>query len=500
MKKIILATLVASVISSAQAGTYFEPLSEPNQNKTETTLNTAPFTLPPNYSQTFVQSRKTMNDYLTSQGSSFPATFGNWDMMDFGGNNNEFVFIPHEVNGGAGLTRLNRDTGEIVILLQGNDSGVADMDPTDGWNHQDDDFTGMDPAVITPAGTLVVGEEWGFAGGRLFELSNPTTATSPADAQWRWLSGVPSVSHEGIKFDKDGNMYFVDENSSGSIYKFEPKEDNDYSIGSTSVLVVGAGGVDHATGAATWVAITDEDGKSLTTANPFDFTNRGGRAAADEVGGTGYCRPEDLAMGTLPGKHDDNEVLYVAATCANIVYSIEFINEEKAMVREFVNANVTPDLIGNNPVGTGNPKDSTYGLDDPDNLALDAAGNVFIIEDEHPGDIWQAVDVDKDGVAEHVALFASLGDYNSEPTGFKVDPRDPYTWYVNIQHPCDFGCNDALWVIKHDVADSCSCEASASHGKYVSCIAGAAKELGIMGSMKAALIEVAVSSSCGLNN
>ena len=67
-----------------------------------------------------------------------------------------------------------------------------------------------------------------------------------------------------------------------------------------------------------------------------------------------------------------------------------------------------------------------YGLSSPDNLASDVAGNVFIIEDQNQGDIWIANDADKDGVAESIAMFASLGDYGSEPTDFKVDPRDPF--------------------------------------------------------------------------
>ncbi len=504
-KKLLLTAVGACAIAgSAHAGTYFEPLTQPNTNSDLASFNNAPFEIPQNYSQEFIASRKTLNaalggdPNLTGEVGAFPPSFGNWDMIDFGGVNSEFIFIPHEVqiandDGGAGVTRYNRDTGEIVILLEGNRSGIADNDPTDGWDHTDDDFTGLDPAVMTPAGTLLTGEEWGFGGGRLFELMNPTDAniTGPADADWRWLDSIPSVSHEGLKFDKDGNLYFVDENSSGSIYKFEPKVGNDYSVGSTSVLVVGAGGVDGEVGNGQWVAITDMDNNALTTADPFDYNIRGGRIAADEVGGTGYCRPEDMDVRELP---NGKEMLYVAATCANIVYSIELVDADNAIVREFVNSDVTPDLIGNNPVGTGNPSDSTYGLDDPDNVAIDAAGNVFIIEDENPGDIWQAVDDNKDGVAEYVALFASLGKYGSEPTGFIIDPRDPFTWLVAIQHPSAHENNDALWYIRHDVSEGCDYLSAKNQGEYVSCITKAAKDLGINGQIKAALLDVAANA------
>lgn len=236
------------------------------------------------------------------------------------------------------------------------------------------------------------------------------------------------------------------------------------------------------------------DNNALTTADPFDYANRGGRAAADEVGGTGYNRPEDLTVVTLAS---GNQAIIFNATGEDAGYSIELIDESTAMVREFFNSNITPDTLGNHPVGNGGEDDSVYGLNNPDNLATDVAGNVFIIEDQNPGDIWMAVDEDKDGVAEYVALFASLGKYGSEPTGFKNDPRDPFTWYVNIQHPETYGFNDSMWIIKHDIADVCGCQSSRNHGVYVSCVAQAAKDLGITGSIKAALMNVAAKSSCG---
>ena len=512
MKLQTVAVTLALMTTSAYSGTYFEPLNQPNPNTDEATLNSTPFTIPKNYSQIFVTSRKTLNAQLggdpDATGGAYPSTFENWDMLDFGGDNSEFIYIPHEAEKGAGVTRFNRDNNEVVILLEGNGSGTLDQNPDDGWDQMSDDFIGLDPAIITPSGTLITGEEWGASAGRLFELGNPETANSPADASWRWLSNIPSISHEGIKFDNAGNMYMVDEFNSGSIYKFIPMLAGDYSKGQTYVLSIdgytgnadedydsAANKVAIRTGNATWVPITNADGSAAATgmqSDPFDYTTRGGRQAADEVNGTPYGRPEDLSMSTANG----HEYLLFATTSENIIYGVELLTDSTAIVRPFVNSLVTPDLLGNAPVGQGT-NDSEYGLDDPDNLATDAAGNVFILEDEHPGDIWQAVDANKDGVAEHVALFASLGDYDSEPTGLKIDPRDPFTWYVNVQHPCDYDCNDALWMIKHDVTLSCNCQDSRNHGTYVSCVARVAKRLGINAEVKNALMEVAANSSCG---
>jgi secreted PhoX family phosphatase len=198
------------------------------------------------------------------------------------------------------------------------------------------------------------------------------------------------------------------------------------------------------TGAGEWVAIVDADGNALTTADPFDFTSRGGRTAADEVGATPFGRPEDLEIATLA---NGNESIFMATTSENIVWSIELDADgnEGVNVTEFINSLTTPSSL-QSPVGEG-IFDTFYGLDDVDNLALEIGPNgeiqLFVVEDENPSDIWLATDADGDGIAEIIDLFASLGVAGAEATGFIVDPRGGYL--VNIQHP-NSG-NDALWSI-----------------------------------------------------
>ena len=89
--------------------------------------------------------------------------------------------------------------------------------------------------------------------------------------------------------------------------------------------------------------------------------------------------------------------------------------------------------------------DSDTNFDDPDNLTIDAAGVVYVVEDEDPGDIWKVVDSDRDGVAESMGIWASLGITDSEPTGLVPDPRNPRRFYVVVQHPKND--NDGLWRI-----------------------------------------------------
>jgi len=198
------------------------------------------------------------------------------------------------------------------------------------------------------------------------------------------------------------------------------------------------------TGAGEWIEIIDAGGNALTTADPFNFATRGGRAAADEVGATPFGRPEDLEIATLAS---GNEAIFMATTDENIVWSIELNADgvEGVNVTEFTNSMTTPSSQSS-PVGVG-ASDAVYGMDDVDNLAFEIGPNgelqLFIVEDENPSDIWVATDADGDGIADIVDLFASLGVPGAEATGFIVDPRGGYL--VNVQHPSSG--NDALWSI-----------------------------------------------------
>ena len=94
----------------------------------------------------------------------------------------------------------------------------------------------------------------------------------------------------------------------------------------------------------------------------------------------------------------------------------------------------TMDLGTNAAVGSA--------LTSPDNLAVDAEGNLYIIEDQ-PGavsdDIWFALDLNHDGdlndEGEGLQRWASNGIPGSEFTGLYFDKFNPNVAYVNIQHP-----------------------------------------------------------------
>jgi hypothetical protein len=414
--------------------------------------NSAPFDLPAGYFQALITNRDTLEE------TGLPATFGNWDMVAFSApeaaeqgafpGSEESIFIPAEVGDGAGVFRYDTLSGRYTVLMNGKGGGNAarEQDPN-LFDPLDDEFTRLDPATYTPFGTVLAGEE--TTGGRLFEITQPFGG-SPATAGVRWLSKVPAVAHEGVRFDEGEALYVVDENNSGSIYKYVPLVPGDLSVGQTFVLSVDAyagpadenwdspsNSVTTRIGAARWVPITDASGNALTVTDPFVFgdAGTGGRDAADEVGGTPYGRPEDIVIAPLAS---GTEVLYFTATSEDAVYAVLLESDATAYVQVFVDRSTLDIKTGE---GVGTP------FNNPDNLAIDADGHVYVIEDQGPpnSDIWQAVDFDQDGVADQIGRFLTNGVTGSEPTGFTFDPNDPSRAIVNVQHPASG--NDALWAI-----------------------------------------------------
>jgi len=363
-----------------------------------------------------------------------------------------YIFLPHETRYGAGLTRYDIVTDKAVNLFRGDMNGAHD-----DWSA---DFGALDPATWTPVNTLLVGEEWSGQ-GRVFEVMNPMADVDAGEAiEMHELNSIPNVSHEGLRFNHAGTaLYFIDEDRSGSVYRFVPSVAGDYSKGQSFVLVVDAFDGDAAinwdagvnatavrTGMARWVPLTDADGVALPgISDPFDNATRGGRAAANDANGTPFGRPEDVEVGYL---RDGNEALYFNATSENSVYSVEELGNGKAMVR-LAAGPATPLNLGYAPTsGT---------ISDPDNLAQDALGNIYVVEDKPNGDnvggdVWFLRDSDGDGVAESMDHFMSLQVKGAENTGMIFNPAKPTQFIINVQHPESTadeidGQGDATWLI-----------------------------------------------------
>jgi hypothetical protein len=371
---------------------------------------------------------------------------GSWDMNtvnETGPHKGRYLFTVFET-GQPGVQRHDLLTGETHTIWQSPAAGT---------------YTSFDAAYWTPWGTFVTAEEsWSAPGspgypsrfGRFFELLNPLdapgiftplTASSNDGAAFVHRNVIPRVSHEGLQFDKAGNMYFIDELNGGSIYRYTPAASwaqissgraGYFAAGQTFVLRVGAGTTPDATGGYTWVPITNAVGAPLpgvaVITDPNGVTSVDGRATTDLAAfkGTDYQRPEDLQIQTLKGA----EYLYVTTTTTHEIYRLDLANQT---ISVFADRN-TIDLA------TGLSVESA--LANPDNLAIDHEGNIYIIEDRNGGvddDIWLAADLNEDGdlndPGEGIWRWATNGTPGSEFTGLYFDPTDKRRAWVNIQHP-----------------------------------------------------------------
>jgi len=462
-------TAVLACVPPARAGTdvWFTPLTASADvvGPNELPELLAPWTAPEGISQQNLISLREVEDQVLSPLQSivrnpFGSSSSMIDMIAYDDTGN-YLFLPHETEAGAGASRYNILTRTCEVLFQGDLRG-----PTGDWSL---DWGAFDPCRFTPNGTLFLAEEWSGE-GRVMEVLNPFAPTS--DIVIRELESIANVAHEGINFSLQDNrvIYYIDEWNSGSIYKFVMRTPGDYTRGQTFVLSVNAFKGNPAdnwneasnanqprTGIATWVPLSGKNGTPLRgITDPFrngptndprtNADTRGGRPAADDAGGTPYGRPEDMEVARLA---NGNEVLYIAVTSENSIYSIEILSESKAMVRVMA--------TGGTPKNLGHPGTSGF-LNSPDNLAQDALGNIYVIEDAPNnsnvgGDIWFVRDTNNDGVAESLDHFLSVRADGCEATGMIFNPHIPTEFVVAVMHPDSTdltrvpnGLGDAVWM------------------------------------------------------
>ena len=381
----------------------------------------APWKLPKGYSQEVVSDETALNIYPNGQ--------TDWPDMntvnETGKMPGRFLYRTHELRSAAGaVSVVDLKTGEAGILVQ------------------DDSYRALDGIRWTPWGSILFAEE--TTGGRLLEIKlNKDLVSAEAIVD---RPAVGHLAHEGIDLDADGNVYVVDEwrgrtvgcdgmvPCGGGIYKFLPDNYGDLSSGSLFALKVeGRDGV----GQGEWVG-------------PVDPLNA--RFSGSMMGAQSYQRPEDLEI--------IGDTLYVAVTegprdSDNKEGSLQFNSElyegrviaidlKTLKVSNFVKPGV------NVAVEIGKPGDANHqsGMDSVDNLAESPNGDLIIIEDNSPSDIWIAsTETNKFGASRKVKLFASLTDPEAEGTGIYFSPQDPETLYVNIQHSAAPD-GDGTWAIR----------------------------------------------------
>lgn len=367
-----------------------------------------PFVLPPGFEQTIVARE--------SDGGSTD----NWDMNtlnETGAHAGQFLYRTHETPTAGQVTVTDLETNVTRVLAQRPD-----------WNR-------LDGIVWTPWGTLLIGEEMRperqpslpdpmfpqAQAGLIYEVDPVTGANIARPA-------LGAKAHEGMRIDPQGNVYGISETApttmvgtpprpapGGYIFKFVPDFPGDLSSGQLYALKIVAPTGDRI-GEAVWIPLD-------RAAVQIDAD-----AAATAAGATGYGRPEDVEMATATGNNrSGSNILYVAVTDESRVLRIEL--REPNGSDEHATAFVS-DYVRR---GVNAPMDFT----NPDNLALDKNGNLFITEDTTipPGmDVWVAVpDPGQRLTAEQAVRFASLTDCEAEPSGIYFDTNGK-TLFINVLH------------------------------------------------------------------
>lgn len=437
LKRSIVAMAALAAISAAHAQqTNFSNFTPLTGSQTTPLPANAPVLLSsPNFSQEVIADRAKQNALVSGSNT------GSWDMItanETGPDAGRYLFMPFET-GSAGVQRVdlwntNYDTRTVTIVAPG----------TQG-------FVSGDASRWTPWGSYLTAEEsWGNGSskGRLFEVTNATTATANG-GNFVQRSIIPHVSHEGLAFDSQNALYFIDELNGGSFYKYvsaapnATNGDDYFAAGQTFALNVGAGNQFEGnngpaiTGIASWVAITDINGAALAGSVLASDGKIDGRATADAFGITSFNRPEDLEIKTLS---NGDQSIFFATTDSDTngnttdgrsrVYNLNLNSLE---VKLFADSSAI-DLATGSAVGGG--------LRNADNLAVDADGTIYIIEDRNGSeddDIWYAKDVNNDGdlndAGEGLARWVSNGIPGSEISGLYFDKTNPNVAYFNIQHP-----------------------------------------------------------------
>ncbi len=459
-------TLAIAQLATAGTDVYFNPLTQSTAvAQTANHINelNSPWQVPAGVSYKNLTNMREIEADASQSTIRVPGRGNGASMTDMSAfdPSGRYIFLPHETPYGAGVTRYDMLTDKAINLFKGDMNGAQG-----DWSA---DFGALDPATWSPIDTLLVAEEWSGQ-GRMFEIMNPLADVAAGEViELRELNSVPNVNHEGLRFNHAGNvLYFVDENKSGSIYKFVPSVKGDYSKGQSFVLSVDAFNGDVSinwnkginvdairTGTASWTPLTDAEGVTLPgISDPFDNVSRGGRAAADDANGTPFGRPEDVEVAYLA---NGNEVLFFNATSEHSVYSVEELADGTAMVR-LAASPTTPTNLGYAA--------TTGTISSPDNLAQDALGNIYVVEDKPNGDnvggdVWFLRDSNNDGVAESFDHFMSLQVKGAEQTGMIFSPVNPSQFIINVQHPESTGVidgqGDATWLfdVKDVVAPPC---------------------------------------------
>jgi len=387
-------------------------------------LNSQPWVIPAGFTQSIVSDESDLNIYSAHD----------WNDMntvnETGKQAGRYLYRTHEVRPDSATVagnsaRIDGSSGGAVSVVDLQTGEAKEVVGRADWE-------ALDGIVWTPWQTVLFAEEMITANrpdpvaiqatsGLVYELKlKKDDLTSMESVAVRPLLGA--LSHEGLELDDEGNVYVIDEDRKGSIYKFVPTNYGDLSSGQLYALKVANGAK---TGTAEWVALDMAQAQISA------------RVAATAVGATQFCRPEDLER--------LGETLYAALTCEDVDNAA---NTSGANAQGYSVGAVLAVELGEQPTvkyvvasGKNTPFEkhstATTGFAKVDNLAHGPDGKLWMVEDNDYSDIWvfdpNSEDANNDGYKDGVHLFASLKDKPAEGTGIYFG-KDPHTLFVNVQH------------------------------------------------------------------
>ena len=173
----------------------------------------------------------------------------------------------------------------------------------------------------------------------------------------------------------------------------------------------------------------------------IEIDSANARASANAAGATGYYRPEDLHRDpTFADADRPNAVRFCFANTGEsrgdnygeVICAID--NDPGLEDSAIQGGNATP------PVTVNRFIEGDTDLNQPDNLAFQPNGILYVIEDNSHGDVWACLPDgdDRDIKSDGCVKVLSVVDPTAEPTGFIFHPNGTLA-YVVIQHTSDVG-------------------------------------------------------------
>ncbi len=295
-----------------------------------------------------------------------------------------YLFTSHETRSEAGVTRIDLEADEVVILLHSTQ------------------FVRLDGLLWTPWDTLLVAEE--RQGGQLFEILNPLAP--PEQIEYALRPAFGQRRHEGLAIDWRGFFYGVDEDPKGSIYRFRPRSP-------LSPDSLASGDLD--------VLVLLEDSEELEEHRVQAVWRPAGSGQ-----GTSFDRPEDIEI--------VGSVLYVAITGEHRVISIDLADPEITTVGKY--------LSGRDEYAEGLDWPDNLASDLQGNLYIaEDMGKEGLLAGRR-NQVWYAVTgADPLARAQSVSLFATVKSARDEPSGLLVDPSGDRL-FINL-----IGSNDSIFIV-----------------------------------------------------